>query len=188
MWWEAPVKGVFPTNGVVYPSKAYVDPPTAGYTASSGSSGVGYALTNFSNQIVWKFKPALGNSFLSTHISGVQRFPNGNTMACAGEMGHFIEVASDGTIVWEYSNPIGTGGVAYRYEVNQDTGGGLGLSVFRAYRFSPVYPGLVNHVRVLPTGQILPIVLGETGVGYTLTGAAPCINVPCNSGTSVGGF
>ncbi len=57
----------------------------------------------------------------SNHLSGAQRFPNGNTMVIEGTSGHFYEVAPNGTKVWEYH-----------------TGG----QCTRAYRYPPGYPGL----------------------------------------------
>ena len=166
-------------------SSAYINPPLAGYTRQNVSSGNGFGQENVSNQIVWNFKPAMGNSFVSSHISGVQRLPNGNTLACSGEQGHFLEVTSAGTIAWEYSNPIdGTTAIAYKYQVNSSQSSNY--QVFRANRYAVTHPGLVNRVQLLANGQILPIVLGETGIGSSLTGQAPCINVPCvyGSGTN----
>jgi len=168
-------------------SGAYVNPPLAGYTRQPGSSGVGFSNENVSNQITWMFKPAMGNGFLSSHISGVQRLPNGNTLGCSGEQGHFLEVTSTGAIAWEYSNPIdATTGIAYKFQQNSTQGSNY--QVFRAYRYPVTHPGLVKRVQLYSNGQILPIALGETGVGFTLTGQAPCRNAPCvyGSGTSSG--
>ena len=180
-----------PAVSNVYPtSSAYVNPPSAGYTRQSGSSGNGFAPENVSNQIVWNFKPAMGNSLLSSHISGVQRMPNGNTLACSGEQGHFLEVTSSGQMAWEYSSPIdGTTSAVYKYQVNSSSGSNY--QVFRAYRYSVLYPGINSYVRQLPNGQILPISitdLQQMGVGQTLTGQAPCTNVPCANGTVTANF
>lgn len=52
----------------------------------------------FSKQMVMYFTPryAFGQyekaGFYSGHISGCQRLPNGNTLVCAGEAGHFFEI------------------------------------------------------------------------------------------------
>ena len=178
------VSGKYPT------SSSYVDPPLAGYTSQPGSSGVGYSNENVSNQIVWLFKPQMGNGMLSTHISGVQRLPNGNTLGCSGEQGHFLEVTSTGAVAWEYTNPIdGTTNLAAKYVVNLTNGSNY--QCFRAYRYPVTYPGISSYVRQIATGQILPISITDlqaAGVGQTLTGQAPCINIPCANGTNTANY
>ncbi|MCK6448258.1 MAG: aryl-sulfate sulfotransferase [Planctomycetes bacterium] len=52
---------------------------------------------------VWSYAHA---DIDSGHISGAQRQPNGNTLICAGESGRVIEVAPDGTVVWDYASPL----------------------------------------------------------------------------------
>jgi hypothetical protein len=47
--------------------------------------------------------------FFSTNISGAQRLPNGNTLVTEGAGGRMFEVTNDGTIVWEYMNPLFAG-------------------------------------------------------------------------------
>lgn len=43
--------------------------------------------------------------FYSSHISGAQRLPGGNTLICEGIRGRLFEVTPGGEIVWEYWNP-----------------------------------------------------------------------------------
>jgi hypothetical protein len=38
-------------------------------------------------------------------VSGAERLPSGDTLICDGVGGHFFEVTSEGTTVWEYTNP-----------------------------------------------------------------------------------
>jgi hypothetical protein len=47
--------------------------------------------------------------FFSTNISSAQRLPNGNTLITEGAGGRLFEVTADGTIVWEYMNPLFAG-------------------------------------------------------------------------------
>ena len=178
------------TGTTVTLSPNYVFQYLAGYAlTSNGSASIGWALVNTSNQVVWSYSPNNPGCENSTHISGAQRLPNGDSIGISGETGSIYEVTnsppSHGTLVWEYVNPI-SNGVAARYV--QDPTTSSVNQIFRAYRWDVNHPGLVNNVKLYPNGQILPKVLGMPGVGYTLTGAAPCLNTPCNSGTSVGGF
>lgn len=41
----------------------------------------------------------------SPFISSAQRLPNGNTLVCEGSNGRFVEVTTEGEIVWEYVSP-----------------------------------------------------------------------------------
>jgi len=55
----------------------------------------------------WSWKAAEPESFYSGFISGVERLPNGSTLITEGISGRLLEVASDGSLVWEWSNPFG---------------------------------------------------------------------------------
>jgi len=70
-------------------------------------------------KLVWSYSSP--GQFFSTNISGAQRLPNGNTLITEGAGGRLFEVTGDGTIVWEYVNPLFTGPRASN-------------SVYRAYR------------------------------------------------------
>ncbi len=67
--------------------------------------------------------------FMSGHISGAQRLPDGNTVICEGATGTFFEVTTAGETVWEYINPYP--------DATQN-------NVFKVQRYAPDYPGLVN--------------------------------------------
>lgn len=54
------------------------------------------------NKTIWQYE----NSFFSDHISGAQRLENGNTFICIGVSGEFIEVDTQGNLVWQYKNPF----------------------------------------------------------------------------------
>jgi hypothetical protein len=54
-------------------------------------------------ELVWSYTAP---RFFSTNISSAQRLPNGNTLVTEGAGGRMFEVVNDGTIVWEYMNPM----------------------------------------------------------------------------------
>ena len=124
----------------------------AGYSGTGYPAGVmnqGPAMNRVerltSKLIVWGFTGD-SHSMYSDVVAGAQRLPNGNTLICAGDTGHFIEVTKDGEVVWEYISPIFDG------YYSKNTGiDGFGKSVkgtanptiiFRAYRYDKNYPGL----------------------------------------------
>ena len=55
---------------------------------------------------VWSYTASERSEFYSTHISGAQRLPNGNTFICSGEKGILFEVTPVGEAVWKYINPV----------------------------------------------------------------------------------
>jgi len=57
-------------------------------------------------ELVWSYAAP---RFFSTNISGAQRLPNNNTLITEGAGGRVFEVTTDGTIVWEYMNPLFAG-------------------------------------------------------------------------------
>ncbi|MCK5743917.1 MAG: aryl-sulfate sulfotransferase [Caldisericia bacterium] len=83
----------------------------------------------------WNYTANPKEDFYSSHISGTQRLPNGNTLICSGEGGIFTEVTADGKTVWEYVNPFAPTPKGKKK-------GGMNNSVFRCYRYAPDYPGL----------------------------------------------
>jgi hypothetical protein len=101
-------------------------------------------------EIVWEYRSKCENSFSSHHISGAQRLPNGNTFICSGSHGHMFEVTNEGEVVWEYINPVTTGGNKSWFD---DLGFQSNNSVFKAHRYGPDYPGL-NGKDLKPRGQI----------------------------------
>ena len=82
--------------------------------------------------IVWSYETTPGWRFFSSFISGAQRLENGNTFICEGMTGRFFEITLDGNIVWEYVSPF----------FGHDERWGNVNTVFRAYRYSPDFPGL----------------------------------------------
>lgn len=121
----------------------FVNPPTAGYNiVSSPNSNLMKEKKNLSKQVVWTYSSKNNTSFYSTIGSGAQRLPNGNTLICSMNDGHFFEVApGDTSIVWEYINPVTRDGVKKIKMDNYPTYNG----VFRAYRYTGDHPALKGH-------------------------------------------
>ena len=122
---------------------SFVNPPTAGYTIlNSPNSNLMKEKKNVSKQIVWTYSSKNNTSFYSTIGSSAQRLPNGNTLICSMNDGHFFEVAPDDTsIVWEYINPMTRNGIKKIKTDNYPTYNG----VFRAYRYASTHPALDGH-------------------------------------------
>jgi len=143
------IAGIDEETGEPIISDSYVNPPDAGYDGYGNS-----------NQIVWSYRSHVLNSFYSSHISGNQRLPNGNTLICSGAMGHIFEVTKDGEVVWEYINPVRPrryNGPAKRpvviETIQKDSHGQLAMGVFRALRFGFDHPAFVGK-DLTPQGTI----------------------------------
>ena len=96
---------------------------------------------NVSKQIVWTYSSKNNNNFYSTIGSSAQRLPNGNTLVCSMNDGHFFEVSpGDTSIVWEYINPITRNGIKKVIADNYPTYN----AAFRAYRYSADHPALLG--------------------------------------------
>ncbi len=96
----------------------------------------------------WTYYPG-SSDFYSSTVSGAQRMPNGNTLICEGNKGHFFEIMNDGTKVWEYINPVGSGGPAPQEELPASNG------VFRAYRYPANFPAFLG--KDLTPGEVLEL-------------------------------
>ena len=140
---------------------SFVNPPDAGYNiVSSPDPNLMKENKNVSKQIVWTYSSKNNTSFYSTIGSSAQRLPNGNTLVCAMNDGHFFEVAPyDTSIVWEYTNPMTRDGLKKIKVDNYPTYNG----VFRVYRYAADHPALVGH-------DLTP--------GSTMTGAPPAYWTP----------
>ncbi len=88
---------------------------------------------------VWSYSD--GERFFSAFISGAQRLPNGNTLVCAGASGRVFEVTRDGTVVWDYLNPLGG-------EIEPSPRGGKAppKALFRAVRVPRDHPALEGRL------------------------------------------
>ena len=59
----------------------------------------------FSQAVAWSYQGTTECSFYSETCGSNQRLPNGNTLITESDNGRAFEVASEGTVVWEYLNP-----------------------------------------------------------------------------------
>ncbi|MEM6525782.1 MAG: aryl-sulfate sulfotransferase [Bacteroidota bacterium] len=79
----------------------------------------------------------------SNFLSGVQLLPDGHILICSGSTGSIIELDTNGTVVWQYINPITSSGIK---EQGFDIINTAGISnlVFRAYKYELDYPAFLN--------------------------------------------
>ena len=84
------------------------------------------------DEIVWSFASQPPQQFYSGHISGAHRLPNDSVVVCEGSSGRVFEVTRNGEVVWEWINPF----------TNIGPRGGTSVSMYRAHRYLPDYPGL----------------------------------------------
>jgi hypothetical protein len=142
MFERTPQSSVLEINGFLDASGSdtgkYVSPPDAGYVEERYDRDTHKTPRLISKQIVWTYRSKSNMGFFS-HIGGsAQRLPNGNTLICADTEGHLFEVTSDGTLVWEYINPVTREGAL---KVIPDSVP-MTNSVFRAYRYTADHPAL----------------------------------------------
>ncbi|NUN68082.1 MAG: aryl-sulfate sulfotransferase [Bacteroidetes bacterium] len=80
----------------------------------------------------WSYTAA---DFYSNHLGGLQRLPNGNTLAVESTTGFLREVDPAGKDVWTYNR---------------------GGEVVRALRYAPEYPGLKNIIAGVDDDALVP--------------------------------
>ena len=128
------------------------------------------------SSLVWTFVGTPPSSFYGSEISGTQRLPNGNTLACEGTTGRFFEVTAAGEPVWEYVNPVANARPMAQYELaSLDPKGHPENAVFKIHWYSADFSGFAG--RDLTPGDVL-----ETGVtacpvdnpSYTCKAATDC--------------
>jgi len=56
-------------------------------------------------EVEWEYIADPAEDFFTPEKGSAHRFPNGNTLACEGDMGRAFEITRDGEIVWEWVNP-----------------------------------------------------------------------------------
>ncbi len=83
------------------------------------------------DEIVWEYKANPPSDFFSSHSSGNERLPNGNTLIIETDKGRAFEVTPSCEIVWEYVNPH-----------NVSFHGAISNQIWRFHRYSLDYPGL----------------------------------------------
>jgi hypothetical protein len=94
----------------------------------------------------WSCVAIDGEPFFSSHLSGAQRLPNGNTLVTVGAHARLVEITADGEVAWEYRHLLRGGELARRGPSNPDETtdphGTSRVGIFRATRLPPEHPGL----------------------------------------------
>jgi hypothetical protein len=111
-----------------------IDPPVDEWGNYSIGSGVPFEPAD----PIWQYSSDPPEDFYSELISGTQRLPNGNTLIIEGNPGRLFEVTPEGTIVWQYVNPINSSG-----PIPQGANPGNN-DVFKARRYAPDFPGFAG--------------------------------------------
>ncbi|MCE1197631.1 MAG: aryl-sulfate sulfotransferase [Marinilabiliales bacterium] len=99
----------------------------------------------------WTYKGTDANPLYSENISGAYRLPNGNTLICSGTVGQFLEVTSEGVMVWKYICPVAaTGPMTQGATIPADAArsGELMNSVFRVYKYPLDYAAFKGRTLV----------------------------------------
>ena len=95
---------------------------------------------------VWHYEATNRTDFFSSEISGAHRLPNGNTLVCAGVIGHLFEITPNGEIAWQYVNPMVRGGILAKASGPAKTCAAIcGTLCSRHTGYAPDYPGLAGR-------------------------------------------
>jgi|WetSurMetagenome_2_1015567.scaffolds.fasta_scaffold113779_1 hypothetical protein len=170
----------------------YINPPDAGYTVTNISQQIGKTgELRTSKQIVWNYASQWSQSFYSSHISGMERLPNGNTSINSGNQGLMFEVTPSGEVVWEYiwpggagtsSKTIATDGTLTNIKDTSSTSGTT--SMFRHHRIGADHPALIGRnmtskgtltgrlPRLVGSSDTYPTPVTYTGFGFGATGTS----------------
>jgi len=93
----------------------------------------------------WSYAAPAPKRFYSRYMSGARRLPNGNTLICEADSGHFFEVTPDSRVVWRYVNPVTDSIRLFQGDtVPKGTWSRLN-STFRVTRYAHDYPGLAGR-------------------------------------------
>ena len=127
-------------NGVARPGGNYstveiINPPVNGYTYMSDVPFLPLSSS-------WIYNAGNPNAFNAQNISGAQQLSNGNVLMCNGPAGTFIEVTTNGTMVWKYINPVKGAGILPQGNVPTQN------LVFRCSFYPKYYSGFSGHVLI----------------------------------------
>ena len=104
----------------------------------------------------WQYTATPPGDLFAANISGAHRLENGNTLICDGPRGHYFEVDSAGSLVWDYVNPVVNTGPLYQGQEIPTQGGAQNSTLnrtFRVHRYPTDYLGFAGH-NLEPTGPI----------------------------------
>jgi hypothetical protein len=122
-------------NSRGYSSVDIINPLTSapGVYIYDDTNGYGPALPE------WTYTAPTPSDLFSSVMSSGQRLPNGNTLICDGDSGYFFEIDTNGTIVWEYVNPVDAGGILTQGDTPSLN------NTFRAKKFTEDYPAFFGR-------------------------------------------
>lgn len=153
----------------------YVDPPAADYTTWTFEKDTMKASQLLSKQVVWKYGTLSNLTLFSPFGSSAQRLPNGNTLICAASKGYMVEVTSDGTVAWEYINPVTASGVVSAIGDEWP----MTNAALRAYRYPSSFAGFAGHDLTATStiaGNTPPLITGTTLSPLRPTASdSPCV-------------
>ena len=104
----------------------------------------------------WQYTATPLGDLFAANISGAHRLENGNTLICDGPRGHYFEVDSAGSLVWDYVNPVVNTGPLYQGQEIPTQGSAQNSTLnrtFRVHRYPTDYLGFAGH-NLDPTGPI----------------------------------
>lgn len=104
----------------------------------------------------WQYTATPPGDLFAANISGAHRLENGNTLVCDGPRGHYFEVDSAGSLVWDYVNPVVNTGPLYQGQEIPTQGSAQNSTLnrtFRVHRYPTDYLGFSGH-NLEPTGPI----------------------------------
>jgi len=104
----------------------------------------------------WQYTATPLGDLFAANISGAHRLENGNTLICDGPRGHYFEVDSAGSLVWDYVNPVVNTGPLYQGQEIPTQGSAQNSTLnrtFRVHRYPTDYLGFSDH-NLEPTGPI----------------------------------
>ena len=104
----------------------------------------------------WQYTATPLGDLFAANISGAHRLENGNSLICDGPRGHYFEVDSAGSLVWDYVNPVVNTGPLYQGQEIPTQGSAQNSTLnrtFRVHRYPTDYLGFAGH-NLEPTGPI----------------------------------
>ena len=110
----------------------------------------------------WSYTAPDKSSMFSSFISGAHRLADGHTMITSGAQGRFLEVTSEGEIVWDYRTPY-SGDVKMPDGSRPHPTASFTYPVFRATKIFPDHPALAGR-DLTPLDPQPPIVLTSSSV------------------------
>lgn len=127
-----------------FSSIALLEPVRNGFSYTMGTEG--YLPDNVEHS--WNgdlISPVIN----SNKKCGVQYFPNGHKLVCDTQLGRFIELDENDSIIWIYINPVYNNGI-----YNQFATPGIALNAaYRVHRYAPNYAPFIGQD--LTAGSIL---------------------------------